>query len=80
MINSKETNIFGITLDREWSFHHHIKNICKKSRPKTKCFIDNSPIFLKVRKKESNIQYNDQIPIQLLSAIVCSALENGATW
>ena len=40
MINNKEVEILGIKIDKKLSFHQHIQ----KSRPKTKCIIDNFPI------------------------------------
>ena len=34
MINSKEVEIIGITIDRKLSFHQQIKKICKKEGQK----------------------------------------------
>ena len=34
MINSKEVEILGITIDRKLSFHHYIKSIFKKAGQK----------------------------------------------
>ena len=38
-INSKEVESLGITIDEKLSFHHHIKNICKKAGRKQKALL-----------------------------------------
>ena len=67
IINSKEIEIFEITLDQKLSFHQHIKSICKEVYQKL-CASLGIPLYLEDKKRGSYLQCNNQIPVQFLSA------------
>ena len=57
MINSK-VEIFGIKIDRKFSFHQHVKSISKKAGQKLSALLRISP-YLKNNKKK--VIYNTMI-------------------
>ena len=57
--NSKEVEILGITLDRNMTFHTHIKNICGKAGLLTKRSVKNQSLP-RSKKKSFIIQVNDK--------------------
>ena len=65
--NSNEEEILGVTIDRNLTFHQHIKKMCRKVGQKLSALMRLSP-YLDTNKRKKNIHYHGQIPIKLLSS------------